>query len=84
MSEENSDKTPIDLEVDTRGLVCPEPLIEVKEKSENLQIGQCFKVMADDPGSEDDFKNWAKETNTEIIEFSRGDDDLVFYFRKKK
>ena len=73
-----------DEELDTRGLFCPEPLFEVRNFSETLKIGQCFKVLADDPAAEEDLTRWAKRTDTELVEFFKDGDDLVFYFKKKK
>ena len=74
----------VDEELDTRGLFCPEPLFEVRNLSETLQVGQCFKVTADDPAAEEDFKRWAKRTETEILKFLKEGEDLVFFFKKKK
>ncbi len=71
-------------ELDTRGLYCPEPLFEVRNLSENLEIGQCFKVLADDPAAEEDLKRWAKRTGTELVEFQKDGEDLIFYFKKVK
>lgn len=73
-----------DEELDTRGLFCPEPLFEVRNLSENLKIGQCFKVLADDPAAEEDLKRWAKRTETRLVEFQKDGDDLIFYFQKVK
>jgi len=84
MSEEKSEEPLFEMELDTRGLFCPEPLFEIRNLSEELEIGQCFKVMADDPAAEEDFKRWAKRTDTDIIDFSKEGNDLIFYFRKKK
>lgn len=84
MSEEKSEEPLFDVELDTRGLFCPEPLFEIRNLSEDLEIGQCFKVMADDPAAEEDFKRWAKRTDTEIIKFDKENNDLIFYFRKRK
>jgi len=84
MSEKKTDEPLFDVELDTRGLFCPEPLFEIRNLSEELEIGQCFKVMADDPAAEEDFKRWAKRTDTDIIDFTKEGDDLIFYFRKKK
>ena len=80
----DTEKHEFDEELDTRGLFCPEPLFEVRNLSETLEIGQCFKVMADDPAAEEDLKRWAKRTDTEILDFTKDGDDLVFYFKKKK
>ena len=73
-----------DEELDTRGLFCPEPIFEVRTFSESLDIGQIFKVLADDPAAEEDLKRWAKRTGTELVEFVKDEDDLIFYFKKNK
>lgn len=72
----------LDASLDTRGLFCPEPLFEVRNFSESLEIGQCFKVLADDPAAEEDLKRWAKRTETKLVEFEKDGDDLIFYFKK--
>ncbi len=73
-----------DEELDTRGLFCPEPLFEVRTFSESLDIGQTFKVLADDPAAEEDLTRWAKRTGTELVELLKDEDDLIFYFKKNK
>jgi len=79
-----NDEIKIDKELDTTGLFCPEPLFEVRNLSESLEIGQCFKVVADDPAAEEDLQRWAKRTGTEILDFTNDDGVLTFVFRKKK
>ena len=49
-----------------------------------MEIGQCFKVMADDPAAEEDLMRWAKKTDTELVEFHKDGEDLIFYFKKNK
>ncbi|MHA1914900.1 MAG: sulfurtransferase TusA family protein [Promethearchaeota archaeon] len=73
-----------DEELDTRGLYCPEPIFEVRNLVETLDIGQCFKVLADDPAAEEDLKRWAKRTGTQLVEFQKDGNDLIFYFKKVK
>jgi len=73
-----------DAELDTRGLFCPEPIFEVRTFSESLDIGQTFKVLADDPAAEEDLTRWAKRTGTKLVEFVKDGDDLIFYFKKNK
>ncbi len=80
---ENKREIEIVKELDTTGLFCPEPLFEVRELNETVDIGQCFMVLADDPAAEEDFKRWAKRTGNEIIEFTKNGDLLTFTFRKK-
>ncbi len=84
MSHEENEGITIDEELDTRGLFCPEPLFEVRNLSETLNVGQCFKVIADDPAAEEDLKRWAKRTDTKVVEFNKDGDDLIFVFKKLK
>ncbi|MHA1106227.1 MAG: sulfurtransferase TusA family protein [Promethearchaeota archaeon] len=80
----NKNECVIIKELDTTGLFCPEPLFEVREMIETLEIGQCFKVLADDPAADEDLHRWAKRTETEVLDFKKDDDLLTFIFRKKK
>lgn len=73
-----------DKELDTRGLYCPEPLFETQNAIETINGGQVLKVIADDPAADEDLHRWAKRTKTEILEFKKDNDDLIFYFKKKK
>ncbi len=84
MENKESEQIKIDSELDTRGLYCPEPLFEVRNLSETLNVGQCFRVLADDPAAEEDLKRWAKRTDTKIVEFAKDGDDLIFTFKKMK
>ena len=84
MSESNIKDEDFNNVLDTRGLFCPVPIFEVRNFSEDLEVGQCFKVLADDPAAEEDLKRWAKRTDTEILNFKKDDEDIIFYFKKKK
>ncbi|MFX0001966.1 MAG: sulfurtransferase TusA family protein [Promethearchaeota archaeon] len=84
MNNEQSEEIEIKEILDTRGLFCPEPLFEVRNLSETLNVGQCFKVIADDPAAEEDLKRWAKRTDTKVVEFSKDGEDLIFIFKKMK
>jgi tRNA 2-thiouridine synthesizing protein A len=84
MNEKDDQAIKYEKELDTRGLFCPEPLFEVRNLSETLEAGQCFKVVADDPAAEEDLKRWAKRTGTQLVEFHKDGEDLVFYFKKKR
>jgi tRNA 2-thiouridine synthesizing protein A len=84
VNEEQSEEVKIESVLDTRGLYCPEPLFEVRNLSETLSVGECFKVLADDPAAEEDLKRWAKRTDTKVVEFNKDGDDLIFVFKKMK
>jgi len=84
LNAEKNDDIEIAEELDARGLYCPEPLFQTRNLSETLELGQCFKVIADDPAANEDLHRWAKRTDTKIVEFRKDGDDLVFIFRKTK
>ena len=84
MTENKNEKIEYKEELDTRGLYCPEPLFEVRNFSEKFEAGQCFKVLADDPAAEEDLKRWAKKSDTDLVEFHKDGDELIFYFKKRK
>ena len=49
-----------DAEVDAVGLDCPMPLLKAKLELNRLSSGQVLKVTATDPGSQRDFRSFAK------------------------
>jgi tRNA 2-thiouridine synthesizing protein A len=84
MNDSKNEEIEYTEELDTRGLFCPEPLFEVRNLSEKLEIGECFKVIADDPAAEEDLKRWAKRTDTKLVEFRKEGEELTFIFKKTK
>lgn len=46
--------------VDTRGLVCPEPLILLRNKVRSMRQGELVRVLATDPTTERDFSNFCR------------------------
>lgn len=49
-----------DAELDARGLNCPLPLLKAKLELNRLPSGAVLKVTATDPGSQRDFRAFAK------------------------
>ncbi|WP_019342545.1 sulfurtransferase TusA family protein [Stutzerimonas stutzeri] len=49
-----------DAELDAVGLACPMPLLKAKLELNRLASGQVLKVTATDPGSQRDFRSFAK------------------------
>ena len=49
-----------DAELDAAGLQCPMPLLKAKLELNRLASGQILKVTATDPGSQRDFRSFAK------------------------
>lgn len=58
----------IDVELDTRGLNCPLPILKAKRSLANMTSGQLLRVFATDAGSLRDFQAFAKQTGNDLVE----------------
>ena len=47
-------------QLDTRGLLCPLPVIRVQDAIKNLPSGACLSVTASDPGTLHDIPAWCR------------------------
>lgn len=60
-----------DAVLDACGLCCPGPLIQVKQRMDQLQYGQVLKVTASDPGFYEDIKAWAHMSRNRLMSLSK-------------
>lgn len=70
-SVNSSDELRIDNELNVCGLSCPGPLIEVKQKMDQLADGQILRVKASDPGFYEDVKAWATMSGSDVLKLER-------------
>jgi len=71
-----------DVEVDARGLRCPEPLMVVRNRMMDMDSGQVILVVATDPSTSWDFPNFCKFLNHELVAEDSRDDEYRFWIRK--
>ena len=83
MSEVNVKEIKADDTLDARGMGCPMPLLKAKKAFEKLESGQVLEVIGTDPGSKNDFPNWAQRTGNEYLGFVEESDHYKFYLKKK-
>ena len=69
--------------LDTRGLQCPMPIVELAKKIKELKEGEVLELIADDPGAKEDVPAWCKRTGNELIEMSEEGGVLRFKIKKK-
>ena len=55
------------IELDTRGLNCPLPILKAKKALAEMASGEVLKVLSTDPGSTRDFPAFAKQTGHELV-----------------
>jgi TusA-related sulfurtransferase len=73
----------IDLELDTRGLNCPLPILKAKKALATLQSGQSLQVTSTDPGSLRDFAAFAKQTGNELLSQDTIGNDFVHVLKRR-
>jgi TusA-related sulfurtransferase len=50
------------IEIDARGLRCPQPIIELGKKIAEINSGEELVLYSDDPATEADLSAWARMT----------------------
>jgi TusA-related sulfurtransferase len=69
--------------LDTRGLLCPMPIVKTGKEMKSMEEGDILKILATDRGAIVDFPAWADDTGNELMEWHEQDDGvLVFYVKK--
>ena len=71
------------IELDTRGLNCPLPILKAKKALATMQSGELLKVVATDPGSVRDFQAFARQTGNELVEQQTLGDEFVHLLRRR-
>lgn len=71
-----------DERLDTRGLLCPQPIIETARAVGRLAPGQVVEVVSDDIGVLEDMPAWCKGTGHELVEMRREGDLVICRVRK--
>ncbi|MGD1821529.1 MAG: DsrE/DsrF/DrsH-like family protein [Pleomorphochaeta sp.] len=81
----NIDLTDEDMiEVDACGLQCPGPILQLKKRVDDLEIGQVLKIKATDPGFHKDVNSWCKMTNNSLVDLSKKNGVIEAIIQKGK
>lgn len=72
----------MDHHLDTRGLMCPMPILKAKRALKGLAPGETLSIVATDPGSVKDFKAFCDATGDGLIESSAAGDEFRFIIRR--
>jgi len=73
-----------DLELDTRGLNCPLPILKAKKALADMPSGSVLKVISSDPGSLRDFKMFTRQSGHELIDQQTlGSQEIVHWIRHR-
>ncbi len=73
----------IDVELDTRGLNCPLPILKAKKALTAMQSGQVLRVVSTDTGSLRDFAAFAKQTGNELLSQTTEGSDFIHVLKRR-
>ena len=68
--------------LDTKGMICPLPILKAKKALKGLAAGEVLEVIATDPGAVKDFDSFCRTTGNELMDTA--DADGIFTFTIKK
>jgi tRNA 2-thiouridine synthesizing protein A len=71
-----------DLTLDATGLVCPEPLMIVRNKVREMASGEVIHVLATDPSTSRDFHNFCRFMGHELLAEEAQGERLEYWIRK--
>lgn len=69
-------------EVDASGLSCPLPLLKAKLQLNQVNVGECIKVIATDAGSVRDFHSFADLSGHQLVSFEQYDGRYIYILKK--
>ncbi len=72
-----------DVEIDTRGLNGPLPILKAKKALAGMTSGQVLKVVSTDTGSVRDFAAFAKQTGNELLPQTTEGSDFVHILKRR-
>lgn len=71
-----------DLEIDATGLLCPEPLMIVRNRVREMTTGQVVHITATDPSTGRDFRNFCRFMGHELLGEQQTGPQLEYWIRK--
>lgn len=82
MTEAKNTAIACDAELDARGLNCPMPLLKAKLELNRLASGAVLKVVATDPGSQRDFRSFARLSGNPLLHEEEEGGVFRYWLRK--
>lgn len=71
-----------DVELDTKGLQCPVPIVKTAKKMKELAVGQILKIVSTDEGIKEDMPAWCKSTGNEFLGLEEAGEVYTVYVKK--
>jgi TusA-related sulfurtransferase len=75
--------TDVDLELDCRDQVCPQPVIELARRFGEVEVGQVVAVVADDSAARVDVAAWCRMRGQEYVGERPAEDGTPAYLVRR-
>ena len=72
-----------DATLDTKGLMCPMPIVQLAKKVKEMRPGQVLELVADDVGAKEDVPAWCSRTGHQLVGSDQDGKILRFYIKVK-
>jgi len=71
-----------DVDLDTKGLLCPLPVLKARKRLQSMTAGQVLRVEADDPVAVVDFPHFCDEAGHALVKKDTANAIQVYLIRK--
>lgn len=68
--------------LDTQGLYCPEPVMMLHSKIDEIESGELIKVIASDPATKRDIPKFCQFLGHELLEQGEESGNYIYLLRK--
>ena len=73
-----------DLEIDTRGLNCPMPILRTKKALAQLNSGEVLAVLTTDPHAGRDFQAFCQQTGNPLLAQQMRDEAVQVHYVQRR
>jgi len=70
------------IELDTRGLLCPLPVLKAAKRLRGMSVGETLSLLTDDPAAVVDVPHFCNESGNMLVEAKESGDHHHFLIRK--
>lgn len=74
--------TEVNVELDTRGLNCPLPILKMRKALNAAEQGHVVRMISSDPGSLSDIESFCRQTGFSLLSSEDVGGEYVFLVRK--
>jgi len=75
--------TDVDLELDCRGMLCPQPVIELAGRILEVEVGQVVAVASTDAAARHDIPAWCRMRQQEYVGEDLAEDGVPRYLVRR-